>query len=299
VSGVEHYSVRTADGVRVALHRLRPKAEAALASALLVPGTFCNRTFWLGTREHGFARFLAAAGFDCWVAELRGHGSSQRPPLWTMQEWVCHDAPALLETVLREARGNSCFWVGHSAGGAVGAAAMALYPELTKALTGAVLLGAPGPGGLRGPRRVAARAIAAAGAWLPGARVSGAAFGLGPEPESATLIAEWVGWNVAGAWSSRNGTDYLAALGARDVPLLAVAGAGDRFLAPPAAVRDLAERFGSRDRTLVIAGRTQGYSLDYGHADLIVGRAARTEIWPLVLDWLRARAGTFAPTTSG
>ncbi len=73
------------------------------------------------------------------------------------------------------------------------------------------------------------------------------------------------------------------------MPVLAVAGAGDHLLAPPQAVRDLLGRFGSVDRSLIVAGREQGYSIDYNHAGLVIGRAAREEIWPRVIDWISRR----------
>jgi hypothetical protein len=153
-----------------------------------------------------------------------------------------------------------------------------------------VLLGAPGPGGLRGWRKWGARAVRSLTAVAPWMRVPGTVLGLGPEPEPAALIRSWMAWNLAGAWRDPRGRDYLEALAAADVPLLAIAGAGDHFLAPPEAVRDLLGRFGSVDRTLVVAGVETGFREDYDHAGLVIGRGARQEVWPLVLRWLDARA---------
>jgi poly(3-hydroxyalkanoate) synthetase len=79
------------------------------------------------------------------------------------------------------------------------------------------------------------------------------------------------------------------------LPVLAVAGAGDHHLAPPSAVRDLLDRFGSVDRRLIEAGRANGFSIDFDHTGLMIGGAAREEIWPSVVDWLMARADANAP----
>jgi pimeloyl-ACP methyl ester carboxylesterase len=291
----EALSVCTADGVRIALHRISGGRVRHEIPVLLVPGTFSTRTFWLGTRGHGFGRYLAAAGFECWIAEMRGHGGSERPRRWTMHEWIRHDAPAALEAVLEHTGAATCFWVGHSAGGVVGAGALGHRPELAARLAGMVLLGSPGPVGVRGPRRVIAHMAGTASRLLPWMRVPGEPFGLGPEWEPAPLVREWMRWNLLGIWRTPEGGDYLSRLREVQVPLLGIAGAGDRWLAPPSAVGDLLRRFGSHDRTLVLAGLRRGFERDYGHADMLVSRSASREIWPLVRDWLRARSTTGNP----
>lgn len=86
-----------------------------------------------------------------------------------------------------------------------------------------------------------------------------------------------------------DGPDDLPGMSALRAPVLAVAGAGDHLLAPPLAARDLLGRFSSTDRTLIVAGRSTGFSRDYDHAGLVIGRAAREEIWPPVPDWMEDR----------
>jgi pimeloyl-ACP methyl ester carboxylesterase len=286
---VTQHTVRASDGVRLAVHRLERGAELAGPTVLLVPGTFCQRTFWLGTRGEGFARRLAEAGFDCWAAELRGHGSSDRPAIWTMTDWIQRDAPALLEYVLRTAGSDRCFWVGHSSGGVVGTALLGEHPELADRLRGLVLLATPGPGDAGALRRIGAGAAFVAASLFPRASVPGRPIRLGPEHEPTALVREWMGWNLQGVWRRPEGGDYLSGLASVDVPLLAVGGAGDAVLAPPRAVRDLARRFGSADATVVIAGRRTGFEIDFDHAGLVVSRSARTEVWPVVIEWLRER----------
>ena len=66
-----------------------------------------------------------------------------------------------------------------------------------------------------------------------------------------------------------------------DLPLLVVSGANDD-LAPPESVRPAFSRSRSQDRTYK--------SLPLGHIDLLVGRDAPRTSWPLVSDWIAARA---------
>jgi len=299
LSGSVEFHTHTSDGLRIALHRVAAGGPRFATPVVLVPGTFSTRTFWLGTRGHGFGRYLAAAGFDCWIAEMRGHGSSDRPRTWTMHDWIRHDAPAAIEAVLGRTGAASCFWVGHSAGGVVGAGAVGHDPALARRLAGLVLLGSPGPAGVRGLRRAIAHAGRGTSRLMPWLRVPGGPFGLGPEFEPAALVHQWMLWNLLGIWRTPEGGDYLSGLAGVDVPLLAVAGGGDRLLAPPPAVRDLLRRFGSDDRTLIVAGRRQGFRADYGHAGMMVSRSARDEVWPLVGAWLRARSEPGIPESNG
>jgi len=137
-----------------------------------------------------------------------------------------------------------------------------------------------------------------AGGLLPSMKLSGRHLRLGPECESGRLIREWMRWNVTGRWRDGEGGDYLAGLAGSRVPVLGVVGAGDRLLAPPAAVGDLLDRFGSPDRTLLVAGRATGFSIDFDHPGLIVGRRARQEIWPRAGEWLHDRRQPTGPAGS-
>ncbi len=280
------------DGVRLALHRL--PGGAGRPPLLLVHGAFCNHRLWLGSGGRGLGPALAAAGFDVWLADLRGHGASDVAPRRTIEHWIRRDAPALVEAVLAHSDASRCTWIGHSTGGVAGAA-YAGSAGAAGRLEGLVLLGAPGAATLRGWRRAGAYAIGAGTAWGGSLPVPGAPLRLGPEPEPARLLHHWMRWNLEGEWRGEDGEDYLARLAEAGVPLLAVAGAGD-LLAPPAAVADLAARFGSADSTLLVAGTAGGWSADLSHAALVVGAAARDEMLPALLHWLNGR--TTRPSVS-
>src|SRR5712692_1320611 len=72
------YRVQTADQTPIALTRLEmPNAAADRTPVLFAHGTFSNRTIWLSNNGKGLAPDLAAAGYDCWILEVRGHGQAQ------------------------------------------------------------------------------------------------------------------------------------------------------------------------------------------------------------------------------
>jgi pimeloyl-ACP methyl ester carboxylesterase len=286
--GLRSYRRRAADGVEIGVHRVGPGGAGSVPVVLLA-GTFSSRNFWLGSRGQGLAHVLAEVGFEPWIIEPRGRGESGRPPSWTLDDWIRLDVPAALDVVREEGGSDGYFWIGHSAGGVVGAAFAGSGLPAASALKGMVLLGSPGPGGLAGWRRLGAWACYLASGAVPTAHFSGRRLRLGPEREPARLVRDWLGWNLAGRWRGATGRDYLAALPAVGIPVLAVAGSADRMLAPPAAVADLLARFGSPDRTLIVAGRSTGFSVDFNHPGLVIGSPAAREIWPRLIEWLEAR----------
>ncbi|MBR9990105.1 MAG: alpha/beta fold hydrolase [Gemmatimonadetes bacterium] len=277
--------IRTADGVAIAVHRLGDRSGIPV---ILAPGTFSNWSFWLGTRGTGFAREVAARGFEAWVVDFRGHGESQRPApgqRWIFDDWGRLDLPAVIGAVTAE--GRRPLLVGHSAGGASVLAALAGTPGLELDVRAAAILATPLPWLQRWrwfgawAMRLASRRMDTFPARL---------LGLGPEDELSGVMEQWMEWNIRGRWTGRDGTDYGEAFAALTLPLLFVAGTGDSRFAPPAACRGLYDLVGSKDKLFVEAGTDTGFSRDYGHVALVVSRDARREIWPLLTDWLLAHA---------
>lgn len=289
-AGVTTVELRAADGVALAMHGLGPERGTPV---VLVPGTFSNSTFWLGTRGTGFARALAGAGYRAHALDPRGHGASQRPgpgDHWTFDDWARRDVPAAIRAVARPER--PAFVIGHSGGGAATLIALAADPELRQRVRGVVVLATPLPW-LQPLRRPLAHLVRAVSRLL--GRFPARWLGMGPEDELSGVMVQWMTWNLDGAWRGADGTDYVERLGAVDVPLLALAGAGDRLQSPPAASRALAELVGSADRTIEVCGRHTGYAEDFDHAGIVVSRAARDGVWPRVLAWLDEHRGP-APT---
>src|SRR5690606_29282290 len=105
------------------------------------------------------------------------------------------------------------------------------------------------------------------------------------DDEPAAALTDACAW-VTG---TRRSGGFLPSLTRIRVPALGLVGAGDRSDPPEGCRRFLAHLSGA-DTTFRIAGRGTGFARDYGHAGLVVDPAARAEIWPLVTDWLLARA---------
>jgi predicted alpha/beta hydrolase len=291
---------------------------------LLCGGFSCNRHFIDYDERYSLARFLARSGFDAWVLELRGRGLShptaacRRPGRWTFDDLATIDVPAAVDHVV-EATGREVGWVGHSMGG------MVLYAYLgTRArppvragvtiaspvrfvVSGSPLLRRVGDAMLNVPLGDIVRQRLVLGAlwWLlaptSGIEVGmnaanidrgdvGRALRLALTNVSRQKLQQFSRWTLEGTFASLDGrVNYLEALAGVTTPLLVLAGTGDR-VARPAAVRLALDRLPSASATYRELGRAHGQSVDYGHVDLILGRAAPAEVFPVVAGWLAEQA---------
>jgi hypothetical protein len=104
-------------------------------------------------------------------------------------------------------------------------------------------------------------------------------------------LADWVLRDVCRSADGK--LDYRAGLAACRQPALFLAGPLDH-LAPPAVVEKAHALWGGEKR-LVELKVENGYAADYGHVDLLLGKRAPLDVYPVVLQWLlehsRDRAG--------
>ena len=118
----EVYRVPTPDGAAVALGRYHPRVPRRYAEpVILCHGLGNNRHTMDLDERHSLARYLARAGFESWVLELRGRGLAGGPIDATFDDQVIHDVATALETV-RSTGSREVLWVGHSKGGQIGRA---------------------------------------------------------------------------------------------------------------------------------------------------------------------------------
>jgi hypothetical protein len=64
-----------------------------------------------------------------------------------------------------------------------------------------------------------------------------------------------------------------------------VAGSGDQ-LATPGSVRRALDTLPHGTATYLEFGRAHGHAVDYGHIDLVLGRRAPAEVFPILGRWL-------------
>lgn len=271
--------VRAADGVALAVRRLGP---ADGVPVILTHGTFSNHRSCMGLAEH-----LAGRGFSCWVFDWRGHGDSGRNDFnHSFDDVAEQDVPAILDAVRQRSGQPSAFWIGHSGGGLIASMWAARHPNLARQqLRGLVLIGSQATAA---GKRLRHRWTIVAFDWMLRWRriAPSRPKNVGPEAESARLMRQWCQWNLRRRFHSQDGFDYLAGLADVGLPVLGVAGSGDRFIAPAAGCAALVAAFGGSDVRLELFSSSAGHREDYSHNRLLLSRNASLEIWPRIAEWL-------------
>ena len=105
---------------------LADEPEARGIPVVLLHGSFSNRRFWYSPKGIGLGAYLARAGFDVWIPEMRGHGLSRRNADYRknrVADYARYDLPAIAAFV-REQSAQVPHWIGHSLGGTTLAAAL-------------------------------------------------------------------------------------------------------------------------------------------------------------------------------
>ncbi len=240
---------------------------------------------------------------------------------WRFEDYVYHDAPAALRVVLRETGAEQIHWVGHSMGGMI-AYALLMGPVQSK-IASAVTLASPTMSEVGHPaldfglpyrsllRFVPARVPLGLGARLgaPWARVLHwllerpiGELGFYPgnldtsvlrvlmfaaiDDVPASLLREFARWYDTKAMSDRYAMfDFTEHLERVTAPIFVVAGSCDE-LTPARDLEYVYEHVGSRDKRFRVVGKATGFARDYSHADLVLGKHAPDDVYPLVLEWL-------------
>lgn len=277
--------------VELALTRLgrSDQPDARGVPVILVHGSFSNRRFWYSPKGIGLGPFLARAGYDVWIAEMRGHGLSARNEAYRdnrVADYARYDLPAIAAFV-REQSGQVPHWIGHSLGGTTLAAALGgqyLGPEsaASVALLGSQVSRAYWPLKIP-PLQWAGRLV-----LKPFEHLSGPRLKRGPEDEPMGLVLENMRWHgLFGKFGERD-NHWWEGLKSVEVPVLSVAATGDHQ-DPVWACRMLFDQIGSGQKQFLCLGRQHGFSEDFGHVEMVVSKTAQREVWPRIADWLQDR----------
>lgn len=299
--------------------RLEANSGGTRAPVLLIHGFGQNRYAWhLPSRS--LANHLAARGYDVFNLDLRGHGRTRHfggKRCVSVSDYYLEDLPNALDEVYQLSGKRAVWVVGHSLGGLV---AYAGAPRQGGAVAGVASIGSPyhftrgsislqaiaafvRAFGLRHLTPNASVPLKPVGVTLSTLRlIAESPFYMMPfrgwhkgalEPHilaehmrlafdraglaELTEMFKWAGDKKFGGKES----DASERFEAMNLPLLVIAGSNDD-LAPPDSVRPGFTRSRSHDKTY--------RALPLGHIDLLVGRDAPRTAWPLISEWIGARA---------
>lgn len=290
--------------VELALTRLGRAGQESVRGVpvILLHGSFSNRRFWYSPKGLGLGPFLARAGFDVWIVEMRGHGLSPRNLAYRenrVADYVRYDLPAVAAFV-REQSAQVPHWIGHSLGGITLAAALG-GQYLGEQDAASVALFGSQVSRIYWPLKVPPVAWGGRLLLKRFGLISGARLKRGPEDEPVGLALEGLRWHGLFGRFGDAERDWWAGLPLVQTPVLAVSARGD--LQDPAwACRKLLKQFGSPLRQWLCLDKKQGFTGDYGHVEMLVSKQAQVEVWPLVEHWLRHRqlpAGVAQPLEKG
>jgi len=318
----ETYYIRTNDGWRLAVHRYLPENSPKGLPVVLCHGMSANRYSFDLKGAPALARYLRTRGWDVWIPELRGSGMSQRPGLgysdvpysWEFDDHLHEDLPAIMQCVLARTGAPSLHWVGHSMGGMLILAELAAREN--SPVASAVAMGSPvefsetktkevgmllqlkplikfipvSPLGFLSRLVTPLVPQLASGFFHPPnvqpetARKM-AALGVELLPSSRIWL-NFAGFEETGKFARPDGDPYVANLSLSKAPILFIGGAVDALAPPESVIPASGDKEPAGERKSLILGKASGCVEDYGHVDLVVGRRAESEVFPLIHQWL-------------
>lgn len=319
-----HWAV-TEEKFELALERLRLRKKARRGMPVILShGFLVNSRFLNLDRDHSLARYLALEGFDVWNLSFRGTGRSLNPlrggaKSWSLDDMIDRDLSAVIRYVRKESGSPKVSWVGYEMGG------LLVYGYLQEkhrsGLAACVTIGAPVvfdrseqepmKGLLKLEESPTLKKIFL---YLDGPFLGRHLVPLVSKIEKLFYNPENIEEEVKEKFlemalapinpgvldhlllmirrgefvSAKGGFSYRKNLAKFRVPVLLIGGEKDA-LAPPKALRATYSALGSKNRTLRIFGSRSKDSAAYGHFDLILGKKARREVFPVIGRWLKRR----------
>lgn len=320
----ERVTVNTPDGWELAMYRYRGRGEPKPFPVVAGHGFAGSRLVWDLSPQTSLAQYLSSQGFDFYALDLRGRGQSWPPSgpgshlQWSFDDFVLQDLPAAVDAACDRSGAEGAFWLGlEMSGQALYAAAIS---GTATRVRGGVTFGSPAltppsahvPGVTTQPRmRRRGRVM-----FKIGSRYAGPLLAItrskqlessfrpsncepivparylfaGVPDESTRLADQFADWIENGTMRSLDHSMVWSdRLNEVDIPLLVLA-AGHDLQRPPDATRSTFESLGSADKSWIEASKSAGFSVDFGHDDLVAGRASRPEIFPRVAAWLEERS---------
>ena len=307
-----------------------PGTAARKRPVVLCHGVLTNRRFFELEGDDSLPAVLARDGFDVWLVDMRGRPDAGAPGWYfgrrtfnyDLDAFVRADMDAMLTYVVAHTGAHDVAWLGHSLGGMIAYARLGAIGE--PRIGALVTVGSPGFFAPASRNSIRFYELSPALALLPALPVHAPAWldatlqlplapsmltdtifqeGNIPAPTYRSLekvavndastgeLRQFLRGILRGEFVSADGRiSYTESLSAIRIPALVVVGRADE-LADPLVGRGVFERLGSRDKELVVAGRAEGFSTDFGHVDLLVGPAARREVFPRIVRWLEEHDG--------
>ena len=317
----ERFFAVTKDGWNLAIHRHKPhKPLAGAMPVILVHGIITNKYFMDLDTDHSLAYHLKTIGYDVYAVSLRGCGESyieSENENFSFDDMVDKDVPAIISEVCNISGKTKINWVAHSMGAMIMYSYLGISPKKEKdKVKSFVSLGGPGNLAHSSPvigkialkyisfsKRVDIKLLAKFilpfvslfnsplkeifynPQVTPKNTVKKMLVGIENIPDGLMMqMLDWVakGGDIVSVDKKYNYTERQTQI---TCPILFIAGGYDN-VATPSSLKSVYEKVNSKYKEFHIISESEGFSGDYGHACLVMGKNAKKEIFPLIETFL-------------
>jgi len=261
----------------------------------LIHGSIENGKIFYSSSGKGLAPYLAREGFDVFVVDLRGRGSStpkiDKNAMHGLTNTMEEDIPAVVKKI-KEIKGDvPQHWISHSWGG------VSLLGYLAKNsqeinIKSIVFFAAKRHISIKTFHKfylinflwnIMGTFAVWRNGYLPAVRIS-----MGSDNESARCYKETNDWVFQSDWLDwRDQFDYAAALQKIDLPpILSVTGAGDKVLGHPTDCKYFLNEVKPKDYEFKILGKKAGNLQDYDHINILTHPDAAKDQFPMAKEWI-------------
>ncbi|TQV78701.1 hypothetical protein FKG94_11775 [Exilibacterium tricleocarpae] len=281
-------------------HQLQLKQcyrQAGGPPVLLLAGFLNDASlFFTPVAEGGLAQYLAAAGFDVYVAELRGKGGSwpavNRKSETGLHEAITEDLPAHIDKIAQLRPGEPQCWIGEGLGSVLLAATYARLEQ-----TPAPVLGMAHFAAGRYCELTSWPQTLAYMTWQWRWRLSSIASGYikrgwrAPTRESRVSAQNWQTWQQQVDWCDPvDGFDYRRAIRRKGMPPSLYFAARNQILwGALDSTRLWIRELGNHDARLLGLGKASGNLSNYSARTMVTSAKACEDHFPQLLGWLRER----------
>ena len=305
---IEDYRISIADGHQLQLRRCSLEVSGATPGAelgvgrgvpvLMVAGFLSDASVYFpADTEAGLARFLAAAGFDVFVAELRGKGGSW-PSIhrnWNtgLHHSIMEDIPAHLCQIAKLRPGEPQLWIGQGLGSILLAGCYARLDILPAPVIGMVHFGAGRYCELASWRKTFAHSMwrwrCALSCFLHGFVIRG--MGEKNYRESRPNFVEWCRWSQSVDWLDPiDQFDYRDALRQKGMPPALYFAAHHQILwGSMESSRLWIQELGNHDARLVGLSKAFGNLRNYTLNTMLTSTEACSDHFNELLTWVKER----------
>ncbi len=277
------------------LHRIYTNKKGP--GIFLLHGSISNGRVFYSKGGKGLGPYLARAGYDVFIGDLRGKGQS-RPAIhrysdYGQTEAILEDIPAFLKKIKQLKKEPAKYWVAHSWGGVLLASYLARFPKEAKNLKAIVFFA------VKRTVRVfnwdkfwnldvlwhrLGPVLTRLWGYLP---ITTLKLGMDNEPK---LFHKHIKqWASPSEWVDPvDGFDYATAIQKTKLPpVLNLVGQGDTFMGHPSDVYNFITEMGLPIQDYHVLSRKNGNLHDYNHISILTHSDVTKDHFPLMLKWLK------------